>query len=127
MAFDQTVPSTELPGLTWKQQFQQAIRDPIELCERLELPASSHAPAVSASSDFPVFAPQNYVQRMKLADPTDPLLRQVLPLRDELSQVAGFDVDPVGDAKSKQQPGLIQKYENRVLLITTGLCAIHCR
>lgn len=127
MAFDQSVPSTEFSGLHWKQQFQQAIRDPIELCERLELPETYHAPAISASSDFPVFAPQSYVRRMKLADPTDPLLRQVLPLQDELEPVDGFTADPVGDAPSKSQPGLIQKYENRVLLITTGLCAIHCR
>lgn len=124
MSFDSAV---EISTSSWKQQFQQAIRDPIELCERLKLPPSYHDSAIRASSDFPVFAPQNYVQRMRLADPTDPLLRQVLPIEDELCEVSGFSTDPVGDSNSKQQPGLIQKYENRVLLITTGICAIHCR
>jgi len=112
---------------SWRQQFQQAIRDPIELCERLELPRSYHEPAQRAAVDFPVFAPRSYVQRMKRADPTDPLLRQVLPIEEELQQVEGFSADPVGDETAKQQPGLIQKYQGRVLLITTGTCAIHCR
>lgn len=127
MTFDSAVEPVEILASSWKLQFQQAIRDPVELCERLDLPASYHASAVRAASDFPVFAPLNYVERMRLADPTDPLLRQVLPIHDELLDVPGFSVDPVGDVNSKQQPGLIQKYENRVLLITTGLCAIHCR
>lgn len=113
--------------LNWRQQFQQAIRDPIELCKQLELPAEFHEPAQRAALDFPVFAPWNYVQRMKRADSTDPLLRQVLPIGDELAQTEGFTSDPVGDTDSRQQPGLIQKYQGRVLLITTGTCAIHCR
>ncbi len=127
MTPDSAVEPIEISSLSWKEQFQRAIRDPIELCERLGLPVSYQAGAVRAASDFPVFAPQNYVQRMRHADPTDPLLRQVLPIEDELQEVAGFTIDPVGDTTSKQQPGLIQKYENRVLLITTGICAVHCR
>ena len=121
------IPSVDARAVSWRRQFQQAIRDPIELCEQLELPRSYHEPAKQAAADFPVFAPRSYVQRMKRSDPTDPLLRQVLPIADELEQVEGFSADPVGDDTARQQPGLIQKYQGRVLLITTGTCAIHCR
>ncbi len=126
------MPATDLPlaesaPLTWRQQFQQAIRDPIELCEQLRLSPSLHAAAIQAAKQFPLFAPQNYVQRMKSGDPADPLLRQVLPIEEELVDTPGFTDDPVGDGVAKQQPGLIQKYRGRVLLITTGTCAIHCR
>jgi EF-P beta-lysylation protein EpmB len=55
------------------------------------------------------------------------LLRQVLPLTDEMTEVPGFTVDPVRDDLAERQPGLLHKYDGRVLLVTTGTCAIHCR
>lgn len=64
---------------------------------------------------------------MAPGDLRDPLLRQVLPLACELESPPGYSADPVADLSFKQQPGLLQKYDGRVLLITTGLCAIHCR
>jgi EF-P beta-lysylation protein EpmB len=64
---------------------------------------------------------------MAKGDPNDPLLRQVLPLADELDDVADFRPDPVGDAAARLHAGLLQKYHGRGLLITTGACAIHCR
>lgn len=64
---------------------------------------------------------------MRLGDPNDPLLRQVLPVGQELVEAAGFTADPVDDAAAKLVPGLLQKYAGRVLLVTTGACAVHCR
>lgn len=126
-------PSTPLQGSdgssskSWRKQFQAAIRDPVELVEHLGLPNSLIESARAASRDFPLFAPWNYVGRMRIGDPSDPLLRQVLPIHDETRIVAGFSDDPVGDGDAKKQPGLIQKYRGRVLLIVTGTCAVHCR
>jgi EF-P beta-lysylation protein EpmB len=57
----------------------------------------------------------------------DPLLRQVLPLAEELSSPPDFTHDPVGDMAAQQAPSMLQKYHGRVLLVTTGACAVHCR
>jgi EF-P beta-lysylation protein EpmB len=64
---------------------------------------------------------------MTRRDPADPLLRQVLPLGEEVVPQAGFVADPVGDDSAKLSAGLLQKYQSRALLITTGACAVHCR
>ena len=64
---------------------------------------------------------------MRIGDPHDPLLRQVLPLAEELLDVPGFTDDPVDDSAAQREPGLLQKYGSRVLLVTTGACAVHCR
>jgi EF-P beta-lysylation protein EpmB len=104
-----------------------AVRDPSELCRLLDLPEKYAAAAKNAARQFPLFAPREFVARMQLGDPCDPLLRQVLPIEDENTAVAGFASDPVGDEDAKRQAGLIQKYRSRVLLIITGSCAIHCR
>ncbi len=106
---------------------QTAIRDGVELCRRLELPAAFATAAQRAAESFPVFAPLGYVAKMRPGDPADPLLRQVLPLAEELVPIDGFSSDPVGDLSAKLIPGVLQKYSGRVLLVTTGACAIHCR
>jgi EF-P beta-lysylation protein EpmB len=106
---------------------REAIRDPVVLCRRLSLPASYEAAAAEAAKLFPVFAPVEYVAKMTPGDPRDPLLRQVLPLADELDAAPGFSQDPLAEAAAVVQPGLLKKYQGRVLLIATGACAVHCR
>jgi EF-P beta-lysylation protein EpmB len=109
---------------------RDAVRDVGELCSLLELPvelAEAARRAVDAHPDFSLFAPRGFVARMRPGDANDPLLRQVLPMAAELDEVPGFVADPVGDAEATRRPGLIHKYEGRVLLVTTGVCAIHCR
>ncbi|MCE9544884.1 MAG: EF-P beta-lysylation protein EpmB [Planctomycetia bacterium] len=111
----------------WQQSLRQAIRDPAELCRLLGLPESLLPDALRAARQFPLLVPREYVARMRPGDPHDPLLRQVLPLGDELTPVAGFIADPVDDAAALRGPGLLAKYRTRVLMVTTGACAVHCR
>jgi EF-P beta-lysylation protein EpmB len=106
---------------------KDAVRDPAELCRLLELPPEAADAARQAGQDFSLFVPRGYLARMRPGDIADPLLRQVLPRSDELDEVPGFIADPVADASATRQPGLLRKYEGRVLLLTTGTCAIHCR
>jgi L-lysine 2,3-aminomutase len=112
---------------SWQEAMKDAVRDPDELCRLLDLPAEFAAAAKDASRQFRLFAPRGFVARMRPGDPTDPLLRQVLPVADEMVKVPGFTIDPVRDDLAQRQPGLLHKYEGRVLLVTTGTCAIHCR
>lgn len=106
---------------------KDAVRDPDELCRLLDLPVEFASAAKEASRQFRLFAPRGFVARMRPGDPNDPLLRQVLPLGEEMADVPGFTVDPVRDDLAERQPGLLQKYQGRVLLMTTGTCAVHCR
>jgi KamA family protein len=64
---------------------------------------------------------------MRLGDPNDPLLLQVLPQAVESFDHDGFSQDPVGDRSASLLPGLLHKYEGRVLMVATGACAVHCR
>jgi L-lysine 2,3-aminomutase len=112
---------------TWHEALKDAVRDPDELCRLLGLPTAMAARAHTAARQFSVFAPHGFIARMRPGDPDDPLLRQVLPLSDELVEVHGFVADPVGDTDAIRQPGLLQKYAGRALLVTTGRCAVHCR
>jgi L-lysine 2,3-aminomutase len=115
---------------TWQQAVRDAVRDESELCRLLGLPdelAEASQRTGAASPSFSLFAPRGFVARMRHGDANDPLLRQVLPVSAELDDVLGFVPDPVGDAAATRQRGLIHKYEGRVLLVATGVCAVHCR
>ncbi|WP_455223362.1 EF-P beta-lysylation protein EpmB [Kaarinaea lacus] len=116
-----------LQGCDWKNQLAKAIRDPAELIRLLELPASLLPLAKSAVQTFPLRVPLSYLNRIKKGDPSDPLLRQILPLGEELQPVKGYLNDPVGDLAAEKAPGLLHKYQGRALLVTTGACGIHCR
>lgn len=115
------------PPPRWQRLLKDAVRDPLELCRLLQLPDQYHAAAVRAARGFPLFAPRGYVALMRRGDPADPLLRQVLPLAEELADVPGFSADPVGDGPATLTPGLLHKYAGRALLVLTGACAVHCR
>jgi KamA family protein len=60
-------------------------------------------------------------------NPNDPLLKQVIPSIKPQIETLGFSIEPLKDEENSPVAGLIHKYPNRVLLITSRVCAIHCQ
>ncbi len=116
---------TDDPG--WQAQLSGALRDPRALLARLELDEALLPGAKAGHGLFEVRVPEAYLTRIRLGDPNDPLLRQVLPLSAETDSVRGFVSDPLEEAEHTPRPGLIHKYAGRVLLIASPICAINCR
>lgn len=116
-----------LLGTLWQREMQSAITDPEQLVRMLDLGGEWINGAKKAANLFPLRVPLSYLSRIKRGDPADPLLRQVLPITEEFDEVPGFIGDAVGDLASTKGNGLLHKYNGRVLLITTGACAINCR
>jgi EF-P beta-lysylation protein EpmB len=114
-------------GAAWQLELAQAITDPLELCRMLGLQGELALAARAAGAQFRLRVPRGFVRRMRSGDPTDPLLRQVLPVAPELTEQPGFEADPLAERAAMRSPGLLHKYHGRALLITTGACAIHCR
>lgn len=114
-------------GDGWQRELAQAITDPGQLLEALALDPALLTPALAAAARFRLRVPRSFVARMRRGDARDPLLRQVLPLGEELAEVAGYSGDPLGEAAANLAPGLLHKYRGRALLVTTGACAVHCR
>jgi L-lysine 2,3-aminomutase len=111
----------------WKRELAGAITRPEELLDLLDLDPELLSAAHAAAVTFRLLVPRGYAALMTRGDPQDPLLRQVLPLGDELQDPPGFSTDPVGDHAALRTPGLLQKYQGRALLLVSGACAMHCR
>lgn len=118
-------PATSPPR--WQELWRDAVRDPRELLALLGLDGAVPGLSEAAAQQFPLRVPRGFVAKMQHGDPRDPLLRQVLPLDDEMKPMPGFTFDPVGDGAAKAGNGVIRKYRGRALLVTTGSCAVHCR
>jgi EF-P beta-lysylation protein EpmB len=124
---DQLMPAPEIITTNsddWSRQLREAITDPSELLESLCLDANRLE--IDADSDFRMRVPRAFAARMRVHDPDDPLLRQVLPLGVERA-ASGWVADPLAERAATIAPGIIQKYRGRALVIATGACAVHCR
>lgn len=111
--------------MSWQKILAQGFSSSAELLEFLELPASLSS--ATASKQFATRVPRSFAARMQPGNARDPLLLQVLASKDELLQDSTYVVDPLDEVASNSLPGLLHKYQGRVLLTLTGSCAINCR
>lgn len=111
----------------WQEQIRESIRDGDELIRLTGSDPETGSRPENAYKAFPVRVPGAYLARIERNNPDDPLLRQVLPVAEEDVEYPGYSRDPVGEINQHKGSGLIQKYPGRALLITTSVCAIHCR
>lgn len=118
--------TTQIAQPDWRQSLREAIGDPRELLELLDLAhLGDRLPA--RDTGFAMRVPRGFAARMRRGDPRDPLLLQVLPQLAELDEPPGFSADAVGDLAAHTARGVLHKYEGRALLIAAGSCAINCR
>ncbi len=120
---NESVEATSAAIPSWRNSLKSAVRSGRRLAELLSLPLNSIS--ARAESDFPVFVPLEYIEKMEVGNLADPLLLQVLPTVHE--EATDGDVDAVGDLAAQRSPGLLQKYKSRVLALVSGRCAVHCR
>ncbi|WP_336943248.1 EF-P beta-lysylation protein EpmB [Acinetobacter modestus] len=112
----------------WQSQLSDLITDPLELLNLLELSTKQLlSGATLASEQFKLRVPRAFVGKMRIGDPFDPLLLQILPHHLELEEHPEFVTDPLGEEAANQMAGVLHKYQSRFLLTLTGACAIHCR
>ncbi len=111
----------------WQQILSDLITDPKELLEFLDLNHASRPAGKAAMHAFPLKVPKPFARRMEKGNWQDPLLRQIWP--DELEELADKSrfTDPLQESSFNKHPGLLHKYQGRVLLMTAPHCAIHCR
>ncbi len=108
----------------WQQELAEGFSHIEALCRYLNLPIDN---SMSTTDPFPLRVPYSFVDRMEKGNMNDPLLKQILPVNKERLHLTGYSNDPVGDIDAITVPGLIHKYQGRVLFISTGSCAINCR
>lgn len=120
------------------QEKSKIIKNLNELLDILDLTyddVAAHTPAgfvVDENPAFPLRVPRDFVEKMQPGNANDPLLWQILPLKARPETLATvsfyntFSQDPLQEQK-QGHGSILQKYAERLLLLTTGNCSIHCR
>ncbi len=110
---------------TWQQALQNVVTDPHILLEMLDI--SPESLPWQWDKHFPLRVPKSFIARMQKGNPNDPLLRQILSLKEESIITKGFSEDPLGESSCNPIPGLLHKYHGRALVTFSSSCAVHCR
>lgn len=111
--------------MSWQKILAQGFSSSAELLKYLELPETLLCEF--AEKQFATRVPRSFAARMQPRDERDPLLLQVLAGQQEMQEHSAYVVDPLSEAEKNPLPGLLHKYQGRVLLTLTGVCAINCR
>ncbi len=114
--------------LHWKKTFARSIVDHETLSTAIPQPHIDKDKLTEIAQSFAIQIPHHVIEQFSDSNPIkNPVLRQYLPSLEELNNTQGYTSNPVGDIEATQTPGVIKKYANRVLLITSNTCPIHCR
>ena len=115
-----------LPPAAWRSILRKNFTRVELLADFLEL-TSCQREQLILKPEFPLQVPLRLAQKMAKGTLNDPLVKQFLPIKEELKNRLGYAVDPVCDASFQHGGKLLRKYEGRVLLVCTSACAMHCR
>lgn len=111
---------------SWQKVTANTVEDATSLASLLNIDATKLTNKAT-TNEFKLRVPLTFVSRMRPGDLTDPLLLQVLPLKQERLDAVGFVKDPLNEQAYNVCPGLVHKYQGRVLLTAAISCPINCR
>jgi L-lysine 2,3-aminomutase len=109
----------------WQEELSTGFKNAADLLAFLGLDATFIN--LDAEKAFKTKVPVSFAKRIQKGNRHDPILKQVLAVSEEMMEVAGFVEDALEESRYNPLPGLIHKYPNRVLLVLSGACAVHCR
>lgn len=92
----------------------------------LRFPGFRPGPEFSkVARQYPALVPDEFLDLVAEPSFKDPVFRQIMPDMEELDK--GGDEDPAGETEFTAVPGLLHRYPDRALLITTDRCLVRCR
>jgi len=99
------------------------VAELIAACNWQKVPNGVH----EAASRFPLAISPYYASLMQRLDPGDPVFAMSVPQGRELIDPPFLSDDPLEEERHTPVPGLVQRYSDRALLISTTICASYCR
>jgi len=111
----------------WRWQLRHRIRDLATLERMLRLGEDERQALTFSGSALPVAVTPYYASLLDEHDPAQPLRRTMIPTTAELVHSPGEAEDPLQEESMSPVPGLVHRYPDRVLFLTTDFCSAYCR
>jgi len=111
----------------WKWQFQNRVTTIDELKKFIPLDDIETAALQKTALRYPLSVTPYYLSLINPADPQDPVRLQCVPSSLETClSLDGYD-DPLDEIGDSAVPGLVHRYQDRALIVTTNICPVFCR
>ncbi|MEZ5315091.1 MAG: KamA family radical SAM protein [Chlamydiales bacterium] len=108
--------------MSWQKILRQNITSLEELSAFIDLKFPE-----DKNFNFPINLPLRLAKKIEKGNPDDPILRQFVPSCKEKDIDPLYLADPVGDQQARCAPKNLKKYQQRMLILTTQACGMHCR
>jgi len=111
----------------WRWQLSNRIRD-LSGLERILLLSEDERGAISGhQGSLPVGITPYYASLLDRRDARHALRRTVVKSGEENRILLEEEADPLNEDGDSPVPGLVHRYPDRVLFLTTGFCSVYCR
>ncbi|QJC37294.1 KamA family radical SAM protein [Enterobacteriaceae endosymbiont of Donacia thalassina] len=111
----------------WLKQLSNNINNNIDLMKITKIKKTDSNQFLYKKNNIPfnVKIPLTFIKKIKKKNSKDPILLQFIFNKKELVKCKKYNSNPLNEKFII--PGMIHKYKNRVLILLTGICAVHCR
>lgn len=111
----------------WQKQLAASITTLSELKKKIKLNAKELEDLVKVVNCFKMRITPHYLSLMDKNNQNCPIRKQAIPTSGEMLVLPEEMVDPCGDEAKSPIKGIVHRYPDRLLLISTYACAMHCR
>jgi len=111
----------------WRWQLRNRVTTLAQLREHINLHPDELAGVKMSHGKFAMSITPYWISLMDKEDPRCPIRRQVIPHIKETHASKCDYVDPCGEDNDSPIPGVVHRYPDRILFISTDKCAAYCR
>jgi lysine 2,3-aminomutase len=111
----------------WRWQLANRIKDLASLERIIRLSDNEREAIAGHRGSLPVGITPYYASLLDRYDPQQPLRRTVIKSGEENRIQPEEEADPLNEDQDSPVPGLVHRYPDRVLFLTTGFCSVYCR
>jgi len=111
----------------WRWQVRHRILNLAGLERIVNLSSDERDAILRHSGSLPVAITPYYASLLDPDNSQQPIRKSVIMVGGEYDVSPEESIDPLAEDKDSPVPGLIHRYPDRVLFLTTGFCAVYCR
>lgn len=119
--------ATDSQWLDWRWQLRNRLRSLDGAARILNLSATERIALERKGIYLPVGITPYYASLLEPNNPNQPLRLTVMTDEKEFHVTPDEAADPLGENGHSPVPGIVHRYPDRVLFLTTGFCAVYCR
>ncbi|HDP25335.1 MAG TPA: KamA family radical SAM protein [Deltaproteobacteria bacterium] len=119
--------ASEAEWSNWHWQIRNSVASLDQIRRMIDLTSDERMAIMCHSSGLPLRITPYYASLISRSDPAQAIRRSMIPVMDEYLTSPDEKPDPLHEEHQSPVPGVVHRYPDRVLFLTTGFCSSYCR